>query len=374
MLILLAIAAMIVAIIVIVYYSTAPMTDKIMNILLVCVAFGIALAVLPSNPNNSVFNDAPIAMGYYAPPTSNNVSVTGGAGCTPKDFEDTFNNAVGKTKQESKVRHILNCFVSDGEFVPVNPKDKDFPKWLVDYNEDGSRTQLSLDGYNRKLKIAFEFQGWGHYANTFGDNMYSFLTARNNDRIKLENAKNNGIKTIIVHCAVPVAAYEDYVKSRLQDIGALKEGTVFKYMPVIAEPPKKYAETVEGAAVNRAKGTIKLKSGEILMKDGTRIAAPQQEQPVQQYQLRPINFAPPYGMLPAHGMEYAKQIYLSIPPQVRGAYAVDYNNMMNYLYGEHQKHLQAMSVIEQQRRYIEQQQGYSMPQLYDPMQGYMPRQ
>lgn len=64
------------------------------------------------------------------------------------------------------------------------------PKWLI--NEQGNR--LELDGYNEELKIAFEYQGRGHFekVSDFGGEK-ALIKNQLHDEIKRKTCKEMSI-------------------------------------------------------------------------------------------------------------------------------------------------------------------------------------
>ncbi len=68
------------------------------------------------------------------------------------------------------------------------------PAWLL----SGSGKRMEFDGFDEKNRIAFEYQGIQHYENTFNVDEEKWKHFRHNDEIKLQLAKDNGVKLIVV--------------------------------------------------------------------------------------------------------------------------------------------------------------------------------
>ncbi len=168
------------------------------------------------------------------------------------------------------IRRMLNCYVNRGQFDSVvgSPQGLD---WLyadepppTNRRSYADRSQpknnkiyLELDGWNPEAGIAFEFQGRGHYENVYG-NMNRYYVQRTNDGVKKKKLQEKGYPLIILHHKIDENIYSDYVKSRLHDLGCLKDNYYrfdrdrnrvpnFTYINVIPEPPvqgEKYLKNV----------------------------------------------------------------------------------------------------------------------------------
>lgn len=73
------------------------------------------------------------------------------------------------------------------------PFPSSWPDWL---NFKGTRRQL--DGYNEKLKLAFEHQGYQHYRPGFKINNRGFLRIRAGDKYKKTACKKRGILLVTI--------------------------------------------------------------------------------------------------------------------------------------------------------------------------------
>jgi hypothetical protein len=70
---------------------------------------------------------------------------------------------------------------------------------------------LELDGYNKKLKIAFEYQGEQHYVfpNVFHSTREEFEQQLWRDHVKVEVCKRVGIKLIVIPYTIEYNTYRD---------------------------------------------------------------------------------------------------------------------------------------------------------------------
>lgn len=115
-----------------------------------------------------------------------------------KEFESTYNCVVNQGRwcpecgefhiHEERVRSILNN-IFNTSFI------KSYPEWNI--NKKTGKL-LELDGYSKELGIAFEYQGYQHFAPAFNKSIEDVLEQQERDLIKKENCKKNNIKLIIV--------------------------------------------------------------------------------------------------------------------------------------------------------------------------------
>ncbi|MFX1375410.1 MAG: hypothetical protein ACFFA0_06335 [Promethearchaeota archaeon] len=84
------------------------------------------------------------------------------------------------------------------------------PKWLVSPLSGG---QMHLDGYNKKLKLGFEFNGPQHYMfyPKYHRKYEDFVKQQELDRIKAELCKKMGIVLIIVPHNLDYDEFQDYI-------------------------------------------------------------------------------------------------------------------------------------------------------------------
>ncbi|NML35452.1 zinc-ribbon domain-containing protein [Paraburkholderia antibiotica] len=84
------------------------------------------------------------------------------------------------------------------------------PTWLV--NERGNR--MELDGYNEKLKLAFEHQGEQHYRPVahFNRRGETLLRRQRDDERKLQLSEQRGITLVAVPFSVPTSELDVWIK------------------------------------------------------------------------------------------------------------------------------------------------------------------
>lgn len=81
------------------------------------------------------------------------------------------------------------------EQLTGKPFPKAYPEWLRNSDDN----QMEFDGYNEKLKVAFEHHGEQHYsANAFRQTSDGLKKRKSDDRRKANLAKKNGVHLIIV--------------------------------------------------------------------------------------------------------------------------------------------------------------------------------
>lgn len=91
------------------------------------------------------------------------------------------------------------------------------PKWL---KSPKTNKLLELDGYNKKLKIAFEYNGQQHYKedNTYNKNK-DFSDIKYRDSIKEKLCQENGVKLIVIPYTIEYVDIKDYIIKELEKIG-----------------------------------------------------------------------------------------------------------------------------------------------------------
>jgi hypothetical protein len=106
-------------------------------------------------------------------------------------------------KMERKVRKIFKEI-----FNAKFPTSR--PKWLIN---PLTNSQMHLDGYNWKLKLAFEYNGSQHYRFTkyFHRNYQEFLDQQKRDIIKKELCKARKITLIVVPYTIDTEKLGDYI-------------------------------------------------------------------------------------------------------------------------------------------------------------------
>jgi thiol-disulfide isomerase/thioredoxin len=106
-------------------------------------------------------------------------------------------------KSENKFREIIEDIL-DAEFP------RKYPPWLIN-PETGHK--LQLDGYNKELGIAFEYQGHQHFKRAYYDKSDNALKERQaRDKIKKELCKKQGITLLCPTYKMDESEYEQYIQ------------------------------------------------------------------------------------------------------------------------------------------------------------------
>jgi len=98
----------------------------------------------------------------------------------------------------------------------------DFPKVRPDFIvNDKTGKKLELDGYNEKLKLAFEYQGQQHYnfSPYFHKSEEDFLKQNYRDKLKKEICEQQGITLIEIPFNIEYNDLEDYIRMKLIENG-----------------------------------------------------------------------------------------------------------------------------------------------------------
>jgi hypothetical protein len=137
---------------------------------------------------------------------------------------DKIKDLVGQSKFESHVRSIFQD-VTGEKFLSV------YPKWLII-----NGNQSELDGYSKKLNVAFEAQGPQHteYLSRYDIDKSSFDQRVAKDKMKAKLCVDHGVKLIIIDYKIPKCNLRDYIISRLVDVGI--KINIKKYIPYIITP------------------------------------------------------------------------------------------------------------------------------------------
>lgn len=109
----------------------------------------------------------------------------------------------GKKLNEKECRRIFEKYF-DKEFPSV------FPEEIVN-PETGSR--LELDGYNRELQLAFEYNGMQHYVypNCFHKTEEQFLSQIRRDAYKKNRCQSLGIHLVIIPYTIKFVNLEEFI-------------------------------------------------------------------------------------------------------------------------------------------------------------------
>jgi hypothetical protein len=109
-------------------------------------------------------------------------------------------------KSENEFRKVIEELL-DVEFP------RKYPPWLIN-PETGHK--LQLDGYNKELGIAFEYQGHQHFKRAYYDKNDNALKKRQaRDKIKKELCKKQGITLLCPTYKMDEEEYEDFIKINL---------------------------------------------------------------------------------------------------------------------------------------------------------------
>lgn len=152
-----------------------------------------------------------------------------------EEFADVFMNEPNNYKTEAAVRAMFNKYVSAGSFEEVKGSSKKLP-WLTRYDDTVGEVGLDFDGYNEKLKLAFEYQGPLHYAPSRYMKSGQFERLLANDRSKRTLAATNNVHLIILHHKIETKNLMDYVKSRLAEVNCLRSDVTYNKIGAIPEP------------------------------------------------------------------------------------------------------------------------------------------
>ena len=102
-------------------------------------------------------------------------------------------------------------------------KRKTFPKVRSNFLRNLKTNRcLELDGYNKKLKLAFEYDGYQHYIypNKFHKSYKQFLYQKYRDRLKDRLCRRN--KVTLIRIKYNISNIEGYIKKRLRRRGFVK--------------------------------------------------------------------------------------------------------------------------------------------------------
>lgn len=137
-----------------------------------------------------------------------------------KCLDNTYINIFGKLQWKCRNGHVwvtsLNCVKNKGSWCPICAKkifigqelcrkvfehvfndefSRGTPVWLVNPT---TKRRLELDGYNQKLKIAFEYQGRQHYKKLAYMTDAAFNKVKIRDLLKVTLCKENNINLFII--------------------------------------------------------------------------------------------------------------------------------------------------------------------------------
>ena len=135
-------------------------------------------------------------------------------------------------RSELVCRNIFNA-IFDAKF----PKKR--PKWLV--NDRGN--QMELDGYSKKLALAFEYQGIQHYEfnQHFQKTLEVFEQRVTDDKLKRELCKKNGVTLIEIPYTIEYDQILDHIitKCNEKNIHIPKNGKLINLKELINKAYRK---------------------------------------------------------------------------------------------------------------------------------------
>ncbi len=129
---------------------------------------------------------------------------------SPKNvIHNTWCPYCSSRKTERKVRKILET-IFDAK-LPCKS-----PVWLINPK---TNHRMHFDGYNAKLKLAFEYNGIQHYFHTkyFHKTFQEFKDLQLRDKYKEQICKSKGITLILIPYSIKLEAVKDYVYSAYPD-------------------------------------------------------------------------------------------------------------------------------------------------------------
>ena len=134
------------------------------------------------------------------------------------------------------------------EKIFKRPFPKSYPEWLI--NENGN--QMELDGYNKDLSLAFEYQGIQHRKKAFGMTEDGLKNRQKEDALKLKLCEENGVTLLQIPDdeIVPYDNMQEYIEHEYERKTAkvLKDIPRYDYKEFVIhenEYAKKFREYVE---------------------------------------------------------------------------------------------------------------------------------
>lgn len=127
------------------------------------------------------------------------------------EVNDNSTPSKPKKKNEDKCRQIFEDIFK-----------KPFPKIRPDFLKNKkSGKNLELDGYNKDLNLAFEYQGAQHYNFTpyFHKTQEDFAEQVYRDKLKQEICDEKGIMLVTIPYNVPYEDLRDYIELKLSQLG-----------------------------------------------------------------------------------------------------------------------------------------------------------
>ena len=96
------------------------------------------------------------------------------------------------------------------ERIFEKPFPKSYPEWLI--NEKGN--QMELDGYNKELELAFEYQGIQHREKAFGMSDQDLQNRQRDDKLKQKLCEDNNVSLLQIpdDKILPYDKMQDYIQ------------------------------------------------------------------------------------------------------------------------------------------------------------------
>lgn len=104
------------------------------------------------------------------------------------------------------------------------PKKK--PRWLK-----VGKSRLELDGYSKKLQVAFEFNGKQHYQKSgYFENRGGLDTRKHWDRLKRKLCRKNGVRLMTIAYTTPISKIPDALRRECGRLGLLESHPNARFM------------------------------------------------------------------------------------------------------------------------------------------------
>jgi len=129
---------------------------------------------------------------------------------------------IGEEKDTKPSKRIMCKYETKCRRIFENIFKTDFPKVRPSFMiNDKTGKRLELDGYNEKLKLAFEYQGQQHYnfSPYFHKSQEDFAKQTYRDKRKKELCKQHDITLIEIPYNIEYNDLEDYIRMKLYDEG-----------------------------------------------------------------------------------------------------------------------------------------------------------
>jgi len=118
-------------------------------------------------------------------------------------------------KNETKCRKIFEE-IFQAKFPSIRPDFLKYPK---------TGKNLELDGYNRRLNLAFEYNGKQHYEyeKYFHKSYSDFEEQQQRDNYKMKRCQELGIEVIVIPYTIPYGKLNQYITQELTKKGLLPD-------------------------------------------------------------------------------------------------------------------------------------------------------